>query len=144
MAKPRPKAEVIRFPAGGRRGTAIDVRKLLLENQSTPQCAVPADLRKAIDARARELAEEAYALCREHLERRVGFEVERGQPRVVDVEHALWVIAQGDLGDALVRDYARRMRYLVHSAEGAAASSVKYAAELRELTQNLPGYPGDD
>ena len=133
MAKRRAQASVIQFPLGRPESKSIDVRKLLLEKQSTPTVLVPADLRKAIDARAREMAEEAYLLCREHLERRVAYAAEWNTPREIDRDSALEVIAQGDLGAALTREYAAELRRLARFAEGTALAAVKHSEALQAL-----------
>lgn len=60
--------------------TGIDPRTLLLSGQSDPTIAPPARVQAAIDRRAWQLAGEAHALLREHLQRRVAFASEVGRP----------------------------------------------------------------
>lgn len=128
-------ARIIAFPSPNR----LDPRAALLDNQSDPTVRRPAELDAAIDARARELAEQAFELCREHLRRRVAHNSESGWPRTLDLERARLVIAEGDLGDALVRVYREKMQLLVMGANMAAkvgenlvalAAEVKQAADL--------------
>jgi hypothetical protein len=140
MAKRRPKAELIQFPPGGREGKAINVRQLLLDNQSTPRVARPSALDAAIERRARELAKEAYALCEEHLQRRVAYQCEGGYPeRVLDVAKAHAVINEGDLGDALTRVFSHKLTHLAWAASSVARSSAEFSAEIEELLQQFEG-----
>jgi hypothetical protein len=120
-------ARVIQFPASER---SIDVRKLLIDGQSTPTVLIPAELQKAIDKRARELSEEAYALCREHLQRRVAFTCEYGYPRVLDLAGAYKAIAQGNLGGALANAWITEMKYVVRAAKSAARQSAEFEEKL--------------
>jgi hypothetical protein len=131
MAKRRPKAQMLQFPPGGRGSNSIDVRKLLLEGQSAPTVLVPADIRKAIDARARELAEEAFALCKEHLERSVAFRAEAGYPeRVLITSRALNAINQGGLGAALAHTYHDELQHVMDQAKAMQKSSAMLVQQL--------------
>lgn len=133
MAKPRNArktsgARVFQFSPRGDR--SIDVRKLLLETQSAPTVAQPADVTAAIERRARELGEEAYLLCREHLRRRVAYECETGWPRVLYVEKAHRVINEGNLGDALVREFSKKLRDIGRTARMAAQEAATFEQEI--------------
>jgi hypothetical protein len=131
------RGQVIKFPTAA---SAVDVRDLLLNNQSDPEVATPPALQAAIDARARVLAEEAYRLCREHLRRRVAFHAEWGHPtRMVDTERAYQAIAEGDLGDALARVYRQKMTNIVLSAKAACKISEQFAGVAEELFRVIDG-----
>jgi hypothetical protein len=136
---PPPSAAVIQFP----RAPRLDVRDRLLNNQSAPTVPRPTELDVAIDVRARELAEEAFELCREHLRRRVAYTCEYGYPkRVIDMEHARRVIDEGDLGDALARMHRKRLVDIAMTA----CSASKVAAQFEELAneiRSLTASPGE-
>ena len=89
--------------------TGINPRTLLLSGQSDPTIAPPARVQAAIDRRAWQLAGEAHALLREHLQRRVAFASEVGVPRRINEARALQAIAGGGLGDALAHEYVARI-----------------------------------
>jgi hypothetical protein len=141
MPKRKPKADVIQFPPGGRDSKSIDVRKLLLEDQSEPTVPIPAELQEAIDKRALELSKEAYALCREHLLRRAAFFAEFDMPRRLDLDRAYEVIAQGDLGHALAHAWRTEMRHIARYAGSAAFASARFEEKMRAAMQ---GFAEDD
>lgn len=130
------RATVIQFPKGGH---CIDVRDLLLNNQSDPACATPAPLQAAIDAKARALAEEAYELCREHLRRRVAWGAEYNRPREVNMHLAYQLVAEGDLGDALVRVYRQKMMMAIEAAKSASHISKRFAEVADDLFKVIEG-----
>jgi hypothetical protein len=103
-----------------------------------PTVRQPSELKEAIDARARELADEAYWLCREHLQRRAAWHSECGYPRVINMEKAHQVISDGDLGDALARVYRQKLASIVRQAHSAASISLKFQ-ELAEDVSKAAG-----
>lgn len=122
----------------------IDVRALLLDGQCTPQTEFPASLNTAIDRRARALAEEAYRMVREHLVRRVGFHCETGYPeRRLNLEKAHAVIQEGDLGDALTREFRLKLENMLLSASmlqrEANGAAEKIRAALADRAQRSIG-----
>lgn len=142
MAKrhPLPSATVIHLP----RRSRLDVRDALLNNQSDPQTATPAALQEAINTKARELAEEAYALCQEHLRRRVAWQAECGYPeRVILMDRAYALIKEGDLGDALTRVHRHKLADIVKQAQTAARISLQFKALAEEVCA-VAGADGDD
>lgn len=135
-----PSATVIQLP----RRSRLDVRDALLNNQSDPKVATPAELQEAINTRARELAEEAYKLCQLHLRRRVAWQAECGYPeRAILMDQAYALIKQGDLGDALTRVYRQKMDEIVRQAQTAARISQKFKALADEVCE-AAGTHGDD
>lgn len=122
-------SNVVKLPLGR---SSPDIAKLLLETQSAPKvAAVPQELRDAIDRRARELAEQAYNLCHEHLRRRVAYECEHGYPeRVLNVDKAFAVIEEGDLGDALVREFHQKLAWVRRDAAYIAERIQQLVCEL--------------
>ncbi|HEX6829221.1 MAG TPA: Rha family transcriptional regulator [Burkholderiales bacterium] len=107
LPQPQPRA-AIEPP----KAPEFDVRRLLLEGQSTPTVPLPAEVQSAINRRAWALAHEAYELCRAHLARRVAYTSEVGMPRTLNEARALEVIEQGDLSDALAHAYHARLHDL--------------------------------
>lgn len=124
------RGNVVALPV--RSGATIDVEKLLLQGQSAPKVLVPKALQMAIDKRARELSEQAYALCREHLQRRVAYTCEVGYPeRVLLMDKAFAVIAEGDLGDALLHEYKKKLDEIKQRAAFALDLSLKFDDEIK-------------
>jgi hypothetical protein len=130
-------AGIVKLPRGSER--RIDVRDLLLNNQSDPKVKTPRELQAAIDAKARALAEEAYALCREHLRRRVAWSAEWSQPREINMPKAYQLVADGDLGDALVRVYRQKMMMVVEQAKSAARISERFAEVADDVFSAIEG-----
>lgn len=84
----------------------IDVAGLLLSGGSDLKVDLSPDLVEAVDARAWQLAGEAFGLIRQHLYRRIAYGCQYDYPeRRTDVPAAMQVIAQGDLGYALAHSY---------------------------------------
>lgn len=141
-SKNRPRARasnVIRLPD---RGVALDVRDALLNNQSAPKVERPKRVNDAIEAKARELAREAYELCQEHLQRRVAYCCEQGYPvRKLNVDKALRVIAEGDLADALATPYREKLKYMEYQAITASKMAEEFqrvAAEIQDALRAKP------
>jgi len=130
-------AGIVKFPRGRER--RIDVRDLLLNNQSDPKVKTPPTLQAAIDAKARALAEEAYEICREHLRRRVAWGAEWNMPREIDMRKAYQLVADGDLGDALVRVYRQKMMMIVEQAKSAARISEGFAEVAADVFKATEG-----
>ena len=110
----------------------IDVRKLLLSGQCDPSIKLPADIIKAIDQQALDMAQEAFDLCREHLVRRVSFSSVSGQPRTLNQRNALEAISRTDLGGALAHEYFRQLRVVAVMADSAARVSAELLEEIAE------------
>ncbi len=124
------RGKVVPLPM--RSGATIDVEKLLLQGQSAPTVLVPKELQVAIDRRARALSDQAYALCREHLHRRVAFTCEVGYPeRVLLMDKAFAVVSEGDLGDALLHEYKRKLVEIQQRASLALDLSLKFDDEIK-------------
>lgn len=124
-----PSATIIKFPSP----VQLDVRDVLLNNQTSPTVDRPHELDAAIDARARELAEEAYELCREHLQRRVAYHCEHDWPRRLNLEKAKKVIGEGSLAEALTRVYRRELEAVAWVARAAADTGPQFAAIVDRL-----------
>lgn len=120
-----------------RTGPSIDVEKLLLGGQSTPRVLVPKELQQAIDRRARALSEQAYTLCREHLQRRIAYTCEFGHPRELNTDWAFEVIEQGDLGDALMHEYKSRLQEMRFAAGRAMELSLKFDEQMKSALNSL-------
>jgi hypothetical protein len=84
---------------------AIDVRTLLTTGMVTPTLPLPDDIQSAINRRAWAMSHEAYELLRQHFVSRVAYHAVSGNPQRLDKARALEVIANGDLGKALVYSY---------------------------------------
>ncbi len=115
------------------KNSRVDVQRLLLDGQIAPTVKVPQSVQSAIDKRARELSEQAYDLCREHLQRRVAYHCEHQWPRVLNIEKAHGIIAQGGLSDALAHAYHERIQNLRRNMRSIASQSEKLAAETRSI-----------
>lgn len=89
---------------------SIDVRALMLSGQSDPATPLPPDVVEAIEAKAWQMARDAYVLSVEHLRRRVEHRAACGHPvRQIDRQRALAAIQDGALGDALAHEWARKV-----------------------------------
>lgn len=109
-----------------------DVRRLLVEGQSTPQVQLPPELEKVVQQRALELAQEAHELCLEHLRRRIAFHAECGWPqRVLDVRAAERALAEGGLPHALVRRWHLELEGIERQARMLAKSSQEFLANVQ-------------
>lgn len=118
----------------------LDVRGALLNNQSDPTVPRPVGLDAAIDARAKELAQEAFELCREHLRRRVAYCAEQGWPkREINLDCAYRLIAEGDLGDALVREYRTKLQEIAFQARLAAGIGESFSKLVNEISEVTGG-----
>lgn len=88
---------------------SIDPRALMLSGQQTLQTALPAEVAKAIEAKAWDMAHEAFTIAREHLERKVSYHAEVGMPLAVNSRLALKAISTTTLGNALTHPHNREM-----------------------------------
>lgn len=96
----------------------IDVGALLLGGQSDPTVPLPRDVEKAIDAKAWDMAREAYELSKEHLQRRVAYTCEFGHPvRKLDIRRAMDVLSTHTLGKALSHVYQSELASVMTMAE---------------------------
>lgn len=108
----------------------IDPAALLLTGQSKPTVALTAELQRAIDSKAFEMATEAFELCRKHLERRVAYNCEQGQPRYIDSAAAMRVIADCTLGNALAQKHYEQLERVTSCAAAAKATADRFFAEM--------------
>ena len=130
---PDSTANVFRMkPRGSPSKKTIDVAALLTKTQCAPTVLITAKLQKAIDARARVLAEEAYALCRVHLQRRVAYKCEFGRPRQVDFADAYAVINQGSLNDALTAQWVQEMEHVASYSRTALRVAAEFDQKMRD------------
>jgi Rha family phage regulatory protein len=95
---------------------SIDVRELMLSGQAEPT-SLPWDVEKAIDAKAWEMAKEAFEISREHLKRRIAYCSVMGNPKEVNVPHAHKVIQRGNLNEAMLHPYYTEVEQLRQYAE---------------------------
>lgn len=89
---------------------SIDPRGLMLSGQQALQTALPPEVAKALDAKAWDMAGEAFTIAREHLERKVSHRAEVGLPLAVNTRLALKAIAATTLGNALTHAHSREMQ----------------------------------
>jgi|GEM_PF-5516778 len=89
---------------------SIDPRGLMLSGQQALQTALPAEVAKAIDAKAWDMAREAFGIAREHLERKVAYQAEVGHPLTVSTRLALRAIHGTTLGQALTHQHQTEMQ----------------------------------
>lgn len=116
---------------------AIDVRTLLLSGQSEPQ-PLAAEHQALVDARAWQLAGEAYQLAREHIVRAIAFQSfgsERSDPKNPQIASIVKGIT---LNAALAHAYWSELRSLRSAAETAIYIAKR---NLEHLNAALAGQP---
>lgn len=88
---------------------SIDPRGLMLSGQTALKSALPPEVAHAIQAKAWDMAREAFDLAREHLERKVAYHAEIGLPPAVNSRLARRAIEGSTLGQALTHAHNREM-----------------------------------
>ena len=117
----------------------IDVRALLLDGQANPTVKRPAAIDKAIDKRAWDLAHDAFELIREHLQRRIAHDAEKGHPvRKLDLDTAAHALESVALDDALAHVWVEKIHFLRMEAEYYFRTGQKLIAELAALDRTQP------
>ena len=135
----RMEAELQQSVAGSDETAPIDVRALLLNGQSSPTVKRSPSIDKAIDRRAWDLAHDAYELLREHLQRRVAYNAEKGYPvRALDADAAVDAIESITLDDALAHIWVRKIDCLRSKAEYYVSAGQKLMEELNALDRRRP------
>lgn len=123
QARRNKPATVVRLPCDKRE--LLNVRELMVvKDRGMPTVLIPKDLQKAIDRRARLMAEEAYEHSRQHLLQQLHWRCEVGHPRVLWVERAEEIIESQTLGDALLDLFTQKLR-----GAQRAADEIRSAAE---------------
>ena len=138
----RMEAEMLQSVTQSDEMTPIDVRALLLNGQSSPTLKRPSRIDKAIDRRAWDLAHDAYELVREHLQRRVAYNAEKGYPvRALDADAAVDAIESVTLDDALTHVWVEKIDCLRSEAKYYASAGQKLMEELGALDRRrqVPG-----
>jgi len=110
----------------------IDVRDLLLNNLSNPTVAFTDRIKKAIEQKAFSLAYEAYELCKEHLEKKVAFNCESGNPRTLNEKKALAIVKDGDLGSALAHTFYTKLKYIERNSYMVMTLTTEYHAKVSD------------
>jgi Rha family phage regulatory protein len=131
----RMEAEMLQSVTQSDEMTPIDVRALLLNGQSSPPVERPHSIDKAIDKRAWDL----YELAREHLQRSVAYNAEKGYAvRALDVDAAIDAIESITLDDALAHVWVRKISCLRWEAEYYVHAGQKLMEELEALDRRRP------
>lgn len=121
-------------PEYGQAELPIDVADLLLSSGSNLTLPLPQHVQESLDARAWELAGEAYQLIRQHLVRRIAFKCQYGNPRIFDANMALKLIKQGDLGHALAGKYYDQVGQIRKFLQIGAEFAEKSIKSIEEMT----------
>lgn len=116
---------------------SFDLRKAVLEDNSTPITPLPSAIQSAVNKKAWAMAHDAYELCREHLARRVEYTSALGNPRRIDEHLALETIAESTLDTALVSRHHNMLRHVVSIAKSMAWMANKQFDEMRGEMERL-------
>lgn len=115
-----------------------DVHGLLLSGMSMPEVPLSEALQNAIDKKAFSMGHEAYELSRQHLRLRVAYECEQGRPRFIDHDHAINVISEGGLVDALARPYYKQLERVACYALTVKRVSAEFFDQMESVLDRKP------
>jgi Rha family phage regulatory protein len=106
---------------------SINVRELMLSGQSDP-VALSWDVEKEIDAKAWEMAKEAFEISREHLKRRVAYSPGNKKQ----------LIQRGNLNEALAHTFHEELGRLRNYTEAYMFSGNKLIESIDRIDQRIP------
>lgn len=117
---------------------AIDLRAVMLEDNSAPTVPLPSDIQSAINRKAWAMAHEAYELSREHLARRVAYLCESGYPQKrLNEKKALATVAETTLDMALTPRHYNQLAQVLRLTESLADIANENVARMREELKGL-------
>lgn len=99
------------------RADSVDPRGLMLSGQQALQAPLPAEVATALDAKAWDMAREAFGIARTHLERKVSYYAQVGVTPHINPRLALAAITATTLGQALTHTHQTALRQTLQSMQ---------------------------